>query len=115
MNAIERAQINHDNAGPADEEWNEVNEYHVDAAEAEAEAEFVDNPGALWDALNESAFYLEYMSELFQASPKFRKWVFGLNKDRITKRAQELADEEARQNADEAEFERAEMLREGDR
>lgn len=96
---------------PPDDDWNEIQDHHEEAAKAE----LADDPGALWDVLEASSWYKEHVMALFAASEQFRNEVYRENSDRIIERAQEIADEEARQNADEYEFERAEMLREGDR
>jgi len=87
---------------PPDEEWNEPTDEHVEAAKAE----LADDPGALWDVLEASSWYKEHVMALFRSSEQFRDEVYRANEDRIAKRAQELADIEARQQADEAAIDR---------
>jgi hypothetical protein len=66
-------------------------------------------------AMEHSSWWKEHILRLFQVSEAFRNEVYRMNKEWIIGRAQELADIDARQQADEAAFERAEILREGDR
>ena len=93
---------------PPDDDWNEPNEDHEEAAKAE----LADDPGALWDVLEASSWYKEHVMALYAASEQFREEVYRVNEKRIADRAQELADIEARQQADEAAIERWESRNE---
>jgi len=94
---------------PPDEEWNEVKDEHVD----EAIAYVKNNPDILFDMIAQSSFWAEHAMFLYDHSEQFQAEV--ARSQRVADKAQSLADDEARSQADECEFERAEYMREGDR
>ena len=87
-------------------DFNEPDDDH----EAQAIAELGDDPGALWDVLEASAWYKEHCMFLFAHSPAFRAEVLAANDQRIKDRAQELADMEAKSRDEEAALDRGGWL-----
>lgn len=106
MNANERAQINHDNAGPVDDDFTEVKDHHIATAIAAIKAD----PDALFDMFAQSSFWKEHAMFLYDNSEQFRAEI--ARSQRVKDRAQELADVEERQQADEAAIERWESRNE---
>jgi len=94
---------------PPDDDFTEVKDHHTAAAIDAIKAD----PDALFDMFAQSSFWKEHAMFLYDNSEQFQAEI--ARSKRVVDDAQALADEEARQNADECEFERAELLREGDR
>ena len=80
MNTFERAQYNHDNAGPADDQWIEPTDEHEEAAKAE----LADDPGALWDVYQGSVWQREHADYLYAKDMQFRSETDESYKDALT-------------------------------
>jgi len=94
---------------PPDPQWNEPSDENI----AEAIKYVKDNPDILFDMIAQSSFWDEHAMFLYDHSEQFQAEV--AMSQRVKDKAQSLADDAARSQADECEFERAELLREGDR
>jgi len=76
---------------------------------AEAIKYVKDNPDILFDMIAQSSFWDEHAMFLYDHSEQFQAEV--ARSQRVADKAQSLADDTARSQADEAAFERAELLR----